>query len=883
MPLSPGTKLGHYEIVEPIGKGGMGEVYRARDEKLGRDVAIKVLPEEFAQDKERLDRFVREAQLLAQLNHANIATLYGLEEHEGRQFLVMELVEGETLAERVARGPIPLDEAIPLFTQIAEGLEAAHDKRIVHRDLKPANIKLGLEGKPKILDFGLAKAFYGADETAPNSSQSPTLTRGTALGAIMGTASYMSPEQARGNPVDKRTDIWAFGCCLFEALTGKKAFDGETVSDIIGAVMRAEPDIDELPDDASASVRKLVRRCLVKQATGRLRDIGDARLELGDAESSPVNAVLPPRSKGRAGTVVLAMALGAVLASLFWWFATPAEPLVAPQVARFNIPITGGRPSEPALSPDGRSVVFSVRLDEGVDRIYRRDLDRLETTVLGEGRVPFFSPDGKRIGFTIAGGLMSSTDLDGGGLVRLGAVRLRRGMAWSSEGLIGAPSRVRPERRVLIQVSADGESQSPLTTLDDNGGETLHMWPQLLPGEPSLLFTVSFDDSRPSQLAVKNLKTGERRLLLEGDRAFYAATGHIVFARNTALWAAPFDLDRLRVDGPPVVVLENALWQRTQFAVSPTGALAYVSSEAVPTSSLVWVDRQGVESPILARPRTYEQPSLSPDGRKLAIVETTERQDIYVHNLEVGTRTRLTTEGGQNGWPVWSPDGENIVFTSTRGDSFYDLYRKRADGGLPAEKIYGNETINIPRSWSPDGEALVFYQNDGSERYGRDIWVWSSKVGAEPVPKTATAFNETAPVFSPDGKWLAYVTDESGQREVYATNFPEPGARFPISVGGGAEPLWSADGSEIYYRQGNKVVAVAVEAKPVFQAGRPQVLFEGPYVRSPANLGGNQYFDVGKDGRFLMIKPSDAANSRSNIVVVLNWSQELERLVPTSK
>ena len=843
-------------------------------------MAIKILPEEFAQDKERVDRFEREARLLAQLNHANIATLHGLEEHEGQQFLVMELVEGETLAERVARGPIPLDEAIPIFMQIAEGLEAAHDKRIVHRDLKPANIKLGLDGKPKILDFGLAKAFYGDGETAPASSQSPTLTRGTALGAIMGTASYMSPEQARGKTVDKRTDIWAFGCCLYEALTGKKAFDGETVSDIIGAVMRVEPDIDELPDDASASVRRLLRRCLAKPRELRLRDIGDARLELGEVEISPVDAVPAPRSKRRTAPTVLAMAVAALLTSVVWWFATPADPLATAPVTRFHIPITGGRPGKPILSPDGRSVVFSVRRDEGIDRIYRRDLDRLETKVLGEGRFPFFSPDGKRIGFRDAGLNISTTDLDGGGLFTLGVSHLRwgDGVVWSSEGMIGVPRRRRSEDGGLFLLSADGELRA-LTTLDANNGEVNHGWPHLLPGAPSLLFMVSFDDSRPSQLAVKNLETGERRLLLEGEKAFYAPTGHLVFARDTTLWAARFDIERLKVDGPPAAVLESALWQPTHFAVSPTGALTYISSDGAPTSSLVWVDRDGVESPIPAPPRTYEQPKLSPDGRKLAIVETTERLDIYVFDLEVGTRTRLTTEGEQNGWPVWSPDGENIVFTSTRGVSSYDIYSKRADGALSAEKLYGNEGATIPRSWSPDGEALVYQQLDRGQS-SRDIWLWSSRGGAEPL--VSTAFTNSAPVLSRDGKWLAYVTNESGQSEVYATTFPEPRARFPISIGGGAEPLWSADGSEIYYRQGNKVVAVAVETKPVFEAGRQQVLFDVPYVRSPGNTG-NPYYDVGEDGRFLMIKPTDAASSNSNIVVVVNWFQELERLVPTDK
>ena len=622
MPLAKGQRVGTFEVIDLLGKGGMGEVYRARDKKLGRDVAVKVLLQTFAKDAERLARFEREAKLLAALNHPGIATLYGLEELEGQQVLVMELIEGETLAERLARGPLSFDEALPLFLQLAEALEAAHEKGIIHRDLKPANIKQTPEGKPKILDFGLAKALSADEDVSAETSQSPTLTKGTALGAIMGTASYMSPEQARGKVVDKRSDIWAFGCCLYEALTGNKAFDGDTVPDILSTVLQAQPDWN-LAGSTPAHVRRLLRRCLEKNVLLRLRDIGEARIELATGDTTP--SVEPRRAspgwRGYAGVV----AATAVIVGAAVWNLTSPRDAVSPPVTRFEIDVPDltvnlmtGNPI--AISPDGSRLVY-----EAGGELHLRSLNELEAQPVPNtkgGYSPFFSPDGESVGFFTPTQL-KRVSLRGGSASSIAAVSNGRSGVWSTSDdivfdVMGPTG--------LLRVPASGGTPELITELAEGEVDHGHVG-QFLPGGAWLTYGIVYGAWDDASIVLHSLATGEnKRVLEEGETALYAPSGHLVYARGGALHAAAFDLETLQVIGPPVVAVDGVVHpfegSAPLFTLSRNGTLAYVYGESGGRMfHLAWVDRTGREELLPLEPRPYMEPRLSPDGSRLAVAE----------------------------------------------------------------------------------------------------------------------------------------------------------------------------------------------------------------------------------------------------------------------
>ena len=648
MSLPTGHRLAHYEILEPIGKGGMGEVYRARDTKLGRDVAIKVLPEEFARDKQRLDRFQREARLLAQLNHSNIATLYGLEEHDGQQFLVMEMVEGETLAERIAKGPVPIGEAIPLFIHIAEGLESAHDKGIIHRDLKPANIKIGPDGKPKILDFGLAKAFSPGQDVSAEASESPTLTKSAALGAVVGTPSHMSPEQARGDRVDKRTDIWAFGCCLYEALTGRSPFLAETASETLAKVLEREPLWSALPAQVPANVRKLLERCLEKDARKRLRDIGDGRYELS-LTTEPVRIAPTPEQRSRP---VLRWGLPGLIAGavLFAMFSRVATPPPSPPMTRFQTEpvLANERALRPfALSSDGSRLAY-VDEKDGVLQLYLRDMSTGESTLIPgtEGASnPFFSPDGTQTGF-FASLKMTKVSIRGGPATEM-AEAFPRGAAWLSDNRIvyqgvaaGSP---------LWQVSAEQGEPEPLTRLDAGKEELAHRWPAALPGNRNILFSLAYATSESwdeASIAVASLETGEHHVLFEGGSSPVYIAGHIVYSHRGSLAAVPFDAERLLITGQPVNVVDGVTTDATngsaRFSVSENGTL--VSMRGGPSErrkQLVWVHRSGhVEA--LLEPSYVMRVNISPDGQFIALDMAGTRNTLWSFDVERSLMTRLT-------------------------------------------------------------------------------------------------------------------------------------------------------------------------------------------------------------------------------------------------
>ena len=892
MTLQVGTRLAHYEIVESIGKGGMGEVYRALDGKLGRDVAIKVLPDEFARDKERLERFEREARLLAQLNHANIATLYGLEEHGGQKFLVMELVEGETLAERIARGSIPIDEALPLFIQIAEGIEAAHEKGIIHRDLKPANIKVTPKGKPKVLDFGLAKAF-AKEPSARDLSQSPTMTKeGTRAGLILGTARYMSPEQARAKPVGKPADIWAFGCCLYEALTGKAAFPGESVSDTIAAVLKNDPDWQPLPASTHLVLRILLRRCLEKDSTRRVHDIADARIQIeealeGPSESFPTAAVAGAALERRASrltTIAVVAIIAAMIAiGVALWSLMGSGDAAPKTVTRFAIPIApdaelalGTRPAV-AISPDGRHVAYVARWTEST-KLYLRALNRMEAKPLAgtEGaRMPFFSPDGQWLGFHAAGKLMRIS-LTGGAPLTMAEVVDPRGASWGPDGTIVFSSTAVGG---LSRASVEGGMPEVLTTPDRGRREKTHRFPEVLPGGKAVLFTLGTGDIEfwdDASIAVLSLETGEYRVVLEGGSyARYSASGHLVYARAGALLAVPFDLAELRVEGVPVPAVPGVVTERTygpaEFAISRTGSLLYAPGDSRGGErQVLWVDRQGRSQTLIETPRPFDRPRLSHDGRLLALGINGANTNLWVYEFARGSLTRLAS-GFDNWVPVWSPDGRRVAFTSTR-DGPSNLFSQAADGSGSAERLTTSAYSQYPSSWSPDGKRLAFYElRPGAD----DIWVLSMEGDRTPQPFLQTMSNERIAVFSPNGQWIAYESDESGQYEIYVRPFPGSGAKQQVSIAGGTEPRWNPDGKELFYRDGDQMMVVDVERDEELALGKPRLLFS---FRSPSGAG----YDVAPDGqRFVMLSDAESRTQPNALIVVLNWFDELERLVPT--
>jgi serine/threonine protein kinase/Tol biopolymer transport system component len=891
MTLAAGTKLGSYEVVAAIGAGGMGEVYRAHDTKLGRDVAIKVLPEAFAHDPERLSRFQREAKMLASLNHPNIATIHGLEQSGDTSYLVMELVSGETLAERVKAGPLGIEEALKIAVQIAEALEAAHEKNIIHRDLKPANVKLTPEGKVKVLDFGLAKAFAG-DAANDDPSNSPTLSAAATMqGTILGTAAYMSPEQARGKACDKRTDIWAFGCVLYELLTRGQAFHGETTTEILAAVLRGEPDWQALPDTTPLSIRALLRRCLQKEMNKRARDAGDLRIEIEEALAAPVAAETVRPAKGIRALwrrpLILglgALLFGAVIASLATWNLKPS-PSPMP-VSRLTITLPPGQQltsleNGPALaiSPDGTRLAYSA-LKGGTQQLYLRAMDSLEATPIPgtEGAMnPFFSPDGQWVGF-FAGGALKKVSVSGGVAVTLGVASNPGGASWSSQGMITfAPTQV----GALEQVQEAGGTPQSLTHFEK--GDSTHRWPEFLPGGGALLFAAAPNSINFSigQVAAQMVGTGERRNLIQGGMSpRYAPTGHLVYAQGGSLMAVPFDPQRLTTTGTAIPIVEGVLQSpfsgAVQYGFSNSGSLVYVSGGVQSAQSrLVWISRKGTEQPLAAPPRAYLNPRLSPDGLRLGVTITEQDSYIWLYDLR-DTFTRLTFEGNANNGAVWTPDGKRIAFSSNPKGGPLNLFWLLADGGGGLERLTTSQYLHAPMSWSPDGKLLAFFEVNPHTQ--RDIWVLRMS-DRKALPFLQTPFNEAVPRFSPDGRWLAYISDESGRYEIYVQSYPGPGGKWQISTEGGTEPAWNRNGRELFYRSGDKMMAVDIATQHGFAAGTPRMLFEGRYEQAPFP---STNYDVSPDGqRFLMLKPNESAEAApTQINVVLNWFEELKRRVP---
>jgi Tol biopolymer transport system component len=866
--VSPQQRIAHYRITAKLGEGGMGEVWRATDSKLGREVALKILPASFAQDAERMARFEREAKVLASLNHPHIAQIYGIEEHA----LVMELVEGDS-----PKGPMPFDEAWKIASQIADALDYAHEKGIVHRDLKPANVKVTADGVVKLLDFGLAKAFTGPAAVSSNPENSPTLTLGaTQLGVILGTASYMAPEQAKGKAVDKRADIWSFGVVLYEVLTGERLFQGEGAAETVAAVIHKQPDLERVP----VEMRRLLEGCLQKDPKLRLRDIGDATrlLENRTAPAAPFGTRL-----GWAIAAVL-LVLSAALGFVAWRHAREGSPNLVKLY--FPLPEKGvfetTRWPSLAVSPDGRRVAFEAIVD-GKRGLWVRDLDNPTPRLLSgfetdnRPESPFWAPDSRRLAF-FQGGKLKKIDVTGGPAVAIAtpSFRVQGSGSWNQDDVIVFGPLSSP---ALWKVAAGGGTPMPVTELDTARNEIVHMMPWFLPDGRHFLYLASSSDPEKSGVYAGDLASSVRKPVMIGpSRAIYVNPGYLLFVRDRTLMAQHFDAGRLETDGDPVPIAENVDETGTAllgyFSASQNGVLAYTSGGAARGGvQLTWFDRGGRKLETAGMPGELGQFALSPDGANVALSRRdrqTGRSDIWIRDLVHGSELRLTSSTGTAGSsdPVWSADSTHVFFRSDR-DGGVKLYQKAANGTGMEELVEpSNQT---PTDASRDGRHL-FTTSLPNPKTGYDIWVLPLFGDRKPFPFIRTDFAESQAKLSPNNRWLAYQSNETKRAEIYVVSFPQPGGRWPISTNGGANPVWSRDGRELYYYNPSDYKITAVKIKPgaQLQFGVAQPLFE------VANSMINLRFEVSKDGRFLI--PALLEQEASvPMTIVLNWPEMLKK------
>ena len=892
MPLSPATRIGPYEIAAQIGRGGMGEVYRAIDMNLKRAVAIKVLPGSVATDPDRIARFQREAEILAALDHPNIARIHGLETSTTITALVMELVDGPTLADRVAQGALPLDEALAIAKQIAHALEAAHRQGIIHRDLKPANIKLKPDGTVKVLDFGLAKAMDPA-ATAVHGASASTITAPpmTAAGLMFGTAAYMSPEHVRGQAVDQRADLWAFGCILFEMLTGVRPFTGESMTEILATVLMRVPDWSLLPADVPPPIRVLLRRCLEKNPTERLGDIAAASVLIDElpALTTPTGlsqSAFSRGDRGPRGALMKAMGGGLALAVLtgvgVWLAIRPAAPTIVKTMVTPSGPTVlsvGGFDRDVAITPDGSRIVY-----RGADQLLVRWLDSLEPTVIVRGVRPqgvFVSPDGQWIGFFDENSTLRKVAVTGGPATVLDTTTapFPRGATWGNDDTI-----VFGKNGNLYRVPSSGGESMLLASPDRSTGETAYMWPEFLPGSQAVLFTIVSSDQR-SRVAAFDLRTRTSKVLLPGGGARYVASGHLVYRVDANVLAVPFDPDRLALTGAQVVVLRDIAITAgggVNAAVSQAGTLVYVpgAGSVADERVLVWVDRMGREQLVPVEPRTYQIVRLSPDGAQAAVDVRDGENDVWTYSFGAGTLTRLSSAPGNDMFPVWTQDNQRVIFsaapdaTGRRG-----LVWRATDGSTPVARLLDGSFR--PYGLTPDGSTLLLQSADGV--FAFVLSPDGRQKSTEPTPLLDTPHSEQNAEVSPDGHWVAYQSNDSGRDEVYVRPYPNVEAsRISISTSGGRAPLWSRSGNELFYvTSDGAVMGVPVNRGPVWRHGPAAQVVAPGYFHAGEVM---RTFDVSLDGRrFLMIKQTaGAAGTPRSIVVVQNWFAELARLLPAN-
>ena len=894
MTLSTGTRIGVYEVVGPLGAGGMGEVYRAHDTRLGRDVAIKLLPASLAADADRLARFEREARLLAALNHPNIAAIYGVEEGAGVTALVLELVEGETLAaalgrQAAIRAPgLRVAQALGIARQLIEALDAAHERGIVHRDLKPANIAITPDGVVKVLDFGLAKAG-GGDAVDDSRTHSPTEIGPTMQGMLLGTAAYMSPEQARGKVVDKRTDIWAFGCVLYEMLAGRRAFAGDTVTDTLAKILEREPDWSALPPSTPPAVRRLIARCLEKDPKRRLRDIGDSRTELEDAPAAPPTpspiAARPATRRTAAALAIAAIAVAAAgIASSLW-----PRPSARPRPAQFTFTAPDGErlelgedSSRAIPSPDGSRVAFNATNASGISAVWIRSVDSVAAHRLaGTEQVvgpTFWSPDGRYLGF-FAQGKLKKIDPSGGPALNIATIQANLGATWGANNVVVvAPV----NRTVLHRVPATGGTPEPITTLNAERKENSHRWPHFLPDGRHFLFTARSDVKENNLIYVGSVDSTEVKALVAAQsNAVYVPPGYLVYARDATLMAQRFDVDTLSPVGEAVPVAtsvsHSTASSSASFGAAADGSVLTYRPAITRGSVVAWYDRAGTPGSPIGPERTYSEVRLAPN-EKLATVVIADpdsgNRDIWLLELTSGSLTRLTTNPA-NDWQVaWTPDSRQIAFASDRNGPS-SVYRKTIDA-VDEElllRIPGRGAF--PRDWSADGRLLALGIDSGTGLAG--IWALPLVGDRTPFPLGRSGVMENQPRLSHDGRLIAFESDESGATEIYVAPFGKMGRRR-VSTGGGMQPRWRADGREVFFTtMTGEVMAAAVTGSEPLETAPPVRLFHGcggaPTVAPPGSIG-QTWFEVAADGnRFLL---ACAAGRASPIVVSVDWAASLK-------
>jgi serine/threonine-protein kinase len=881
MPLAPGSRLGPYEILSPLGAGGMGEVYKARDTRLDRTVALKVLPQARASSPEVRQRFEREAKTISQLSHPHICAIYDVGRDGETDFLVIEYLEGETLAERLAKGPLALEQALRFAIEIADALDRAHRQGIVHRDLKPGNIMLTRSGV-KLLDFGLAKVMTPVASPAGGLTALPTQMDLTQEGVLVGTVQYMAPEQFDGKEADARTDIFAFGAVLHEMTTGQRPFKGATQAALISAILRDEPQpISQVQPTSPPALDRVVETCLAKDPEERWQSAHDLVRELkwiagGGRHPRPSEAPATRGWTARVAGPIGGLAAGVLATGLVLW------PLLRPPIGgEANAPtwLSMVLPAEASLStygsqrlafsPDGTRIVYALS-SQGTTRLYVRPLDRLDASLVPETEgadSAFFSPDSRWLGYFKETRILK-VPVDGGVPQAICDASEVRGASWGPDGTIVFSSGTSGLRRV----PATGGTSEVLLPTQAERGESAMYWPVILPDGDTILFT---SYTGVAHVSAVSLKTRQRRDLVEGREPQYAPSGHLLFARAGALFAAPFDPGRLELTGPAFSVVDGLMvlspFSTSNFVLSGQGTLAYAPGTP-PRYTLVFVDRHGAVTPVSSEARGWEEPRMSPDGRRVAVAIREGDPDIWILDLVRGSLARLTFETGEDETPLWSPDGLRVTYNASRAGRPVAVFRRSADGTGNEERLFENEAHVHTGSWSPDGRILAYSQYGPSTSGDIEVLVPGEK---EPRrPWLQTPFNERAPRFSPDGRFLAYVSNESGRDEVYVQPFPGPGGKWQISIAGGSEPVWSGAGGEIFYRTGNRMMAVHVVTGPTFVAETPRVLFEGSYV--PTRRGEPAY-DVTPDGqRFLMVRP-DERSVPNHINVVLNLPEELKR------